>query len=77
MRAVMRTGDYTFRDMYDNPELMDHYVKMMMRQGDDRGYPVLRTNEVVPTSDDMYECSPHPRFRRASTRPHPEMPFSG
>lgn len=75
VRAVIRSGDYTFRDMFDEPELMAHYVKMMMREGDERGYPVLRPQEKVPSSDDIYQCSPHRRFRRSSTRPHPEMPF--
>ena len=45
VRAVIRSGDYTFRDMFDEPELMAHYVKMMMREGDERGYPVLRPQE--------------------------------
>ena len=78
VRAVIRREDYTFRDCVEHSEIMRHYVLQRMKQGQTgmhKGFPVKLKDEVVPTTDDIYEYHPGMSYRKGTTRPHRDLPF--
>ena len=75
-RMLIRKDTYTFSDMCKYEEIMKHDIAMEMRAGDERGFPVLREGERVPTGEDVYDANTAiPDYKVHAMKPHPEIPM--
>ena len=76
---VIQRENYTFRDCVDFPEIMRHFVRSRMKEGQQKGlrkgFPILLEKDQVPTTDDIYECHAGMTYRKGATRPHRDVPF--
>ena len=70
----IKEDDYTFADMVQYEQLMDHYIMQGIAQGDDRGFPIVTDKDVIPQTE-IYELSDGRVGRRRSTTPDLQCPF--
>ena len=49
IRKKIDSNEYTFAEMVEYEDLMNHYVAMGIATGDERGYPTYRPEEIIPT----------------------------
>ena len=54
---------------------MKAYCTYMMQQGDERGYPILKSGEVVPGPDELYHVNPHRVSQPRAVTAHTDAPF--
>ena len=75
VKDLISTGDYTFADCSDYPEIMEHHVRNMIKSGDSRGYPVVKPDDVIPKIDDQYECSERKKHKSNQDGEHKDIPL--
>ena len=76
VKDVIATGDFSISDCVRYPAVCTHYVKMLIRNGNEtNGYPVLREGEEVPEPSRVYELLQSRRCVRSSKSPHPDLRF--
>ena len=75
MASAIASDDYTFEDMVDHPEIMTHHVHKSIKHGDARGYPVLRDDERVPTTGDVYQASTRKKDHPLRITEHKDIPI--
>ena len=57
---------------------MFHHIKEQMRQGDEKGYPIIdpAKGNLPPDGTRVYDATSNVTTHKAHmTKPHPEMPF--
>ena len=71
---LIKNDSYTHADICKYPAVWKHYLAVMMKAGDAKGYPIVQAGETFPTAHCVYDAESLPDFKASSKKPHPDVP---
>jgi len=75
-KRLIRSNNYTYSDITTYPDIWDHYLAEMMKVGDHRGYPIVKSSDTVPTRHDQYDAEmAMPHYKAGANKSHTEVPL--
>ena len=73
---LIENDSYTYMDCYEHPMIMSHHVKKCIKEGDDKGYPVVEQRSQIPTPETVYDAlGAISTYKSKNTRAHPDCPY--